>query len=62
MPAPSYYPVVVGLGLALGASGLIVSNEIKIFGAVIALGLAIALIGIYGWAFEPVAPKEHSHK
>ncbi len=54
MPSPSYSPVVVAFGLALGAGGLIVGK------ALLAFGLLIAVVGIYAWALEPVA-KEEKH-
>ncbi len=50
MPKPSYYPVIFALGItvALGA---------MIFYAwpVVAVGVLITLLGVYGWALEPAS-------
>ena len=53
VPGPSYYPVLVGLGLGLAAGLFIVDPRLT------GLGLFIALVGIVGWSFEPPAPEEH---
>jgi cytochrome c oxidase subunit 1 len=47
MPNPSYWPIVVALGLLFGFSGFIFTFALTFIGA------AILLIGIYGWALEP---------
>lgn len=52
MPGLSYFPIIVALGLALAAVGLLTHV------AVIALGVLIMLFGIYGWTFEPAEPDE----
>ena len=62
MPSPSYFPILVALGLGLAAAGMIfhrvvpnaASMTLTIPGLVIsAVGLVIALTSLYGWAFEP---------
>jgi cytochrome c oxidase subunit 1 len=47
MPSPSYWPIVLALGLPVAAFGVIYSIPVAIFGAV------IILFGAYGWAIEP---------
>ena len=47
LPSPSYWPVVVALGLPLVAYGLIYNLWITGVGALVILG------GLYGWVFEP---------
>ncbi|MDA1188378.1 MAG: cytochrome c oxidase subunit I [Chloroflexi bacterium] len=55
LPQPSFWPMVVSIGLFIGAMGLIYNI------AVAAIGGAIALIAIYAWSFEPVnEPDEES--
>jgi hypothetical protein len=61
IPGLSYFPVLIAVGLAIGAYGLVYHL------ALAALGAAIALVGIYGWSFEPAAepseagPAAHPH-
>jgi cytochrome c oxidase subunit 1 len=47
MPSPSYWPIVLALGLPVTAFGVIYSIPIAIVGGV------IILLGMYGWALEP---------
>ena len=49
MPSPSYYPAFTALGFPLLAYGLIYSP------ALVVIGVAILLGGLYGWALEPSA-------
>lgn len=51
MPGLSYFPIIVALGLALAAAGILIHL------AVVAVGVLIAFFGIYGWAFEPADPE-----
>jgi cytochrome c oxidase subunit I len=58
MPNPSYYPLLAGLGLFLGAMGLLVNNPHIPIGALhlpvlSAAGLLLLVTAIYGWSFEP---------
>ena len=48
MPQPSYWPIVVSIGLLIGAYGLIYSIPVAVIGG------AIAMVGVYAWSFEPV--------
>ena len=52
LPQPSYWPIVVSIGLLAGGYGLIYNL------AVAAIGGAIAMIAIYAWSFEPVNEPE----
>jgi cytochrome c oxidase subunit 1 len=53
MPQPSYWPLVVPIGLLMAAYGLIYVSSI--FGlAAAVLGGAIAMVSVYAWSFEPV--------
>ena len=47
MPSPSYWPIVLALGMPVLAFGVIYSIPVAIFGAV------VILFGAYGWAIEP---------
>ncbi|MGH9199148.1 MAG: cytochrome ubiquinol oxidase subunit I, partial [Acidimicrobiia bacterium] len=49
MPSPSYWPAVAALGLPFIGYGLIF-NWIAV-----GVGAVITLVGLYGWALEPVA-------
>jgi cytochrome c oxidase subunit 1 len=49
MPGLSYYPILASLGLSLAAAGLLIHL------AVSGVGLTIAIVGIYGWCFEPAS-------
>jgi cytochrome c oxidase subunit 1 len=56
LPSPSYWPVVVALGLPLVAYGLIFNLWLTGVGALLILG------GLYGWIFEPPDdPEAHDH-
>ena len=52
MPGLSYFPIIVAIGMAIAAAGLLIHL------AVAALGVLVTLFGIYGWAFEPAGPEE----
>ena len=52
LPQPSYWPIIVSIGLLVGAYGVIYNV------AVAAIGGAIALAAIYAWSFEPVNEPE----
>lgn len=47
MPSPSYYPAILALGLVTAAAGALTVLP------VVLTGVAIVLVGVYGWAFEP---------
>lgn len=48
VPSPSFYPFITALGLPIMAYGLIYFFPVVIVGAI------VMLLGIYGWALEPV--------
>ena len=48
LPQPSYWPILVSIGLLIGGYGLIYNV------AVAAIGGAITLVATYAWSFEPV--------
>ena len=51
MPSPSYWPIVLASGLPVIAYGIIYNLVLSL------IGVAIVLLGIFGWALEPsVAP------
>ena len=55
LPQPSYWPMVVSIGLLVLGYGAIYSIPVGIIGAV------IGTIGVYAWSFEPVnEPDEES--
>ena len=53
MPSLSHYPIVVGLGLSIGALGLVYHPAMAV------IGLVIAVVGIYAWAVEPASEPSH---
>lgn len=62
MPNPSYYPLLVSLGLFIAAMGLLIENTMINPSLTIGLlhlpllvpvGLLVTLVAVYGWAFEP---------
>jgi cytochrome c oxidase subunit 1 len=48
MPGPSCYPALCALGILVGAYGVLYSGLVAI------AGVLIAIVSIYGWAFEGV--------
>jgi len=56
LPDPSYWPLVTAIGLALMGGGVVFHLAISIVGAL------IMLVGIYGWAFEPVNEPDEEHE
>ncbi len=51
MPSPSYWPLVVALGLPIIAYGVIFSTPIAVFGGV------LVLFAAFGWSLEPATAK-----
>lgn len=51
MPSPSYWPLVIALGLPIIAYGVIFSTLIAVFGSI------MVLFGIFGWGLEPATAK-----
>ncbi len=54
MPSPSYWPLVVAAGLGIAGALFVVGPWYS------AIGVVIAMVGLYAWAAEPVS-KEDSH-
>ena len=48
LPQPSYWPFIASLGLLVAGFGIIYSIPVAI------LGIAITMVGVYAWSFEPV--------
>ena len=48
LPQPSYWPIVVSVGLLIGGYGLIYHYAVAV------LGIAVSMVGVYAWSFEPV--------
>ncbi|MFN2555512.1 MAG: cytochrome c oxidase subunit I [Nitriliruptorales bacterium] len=67
LPDPSYWPLVVGVGLMILSYGAVymrpeqaASSRWSVAGIVVfVLGLIVTLSGIYGWALEPL--EEHAN-
>ncbi len=57
MPSPSYYPIVSAFGIFVTAYGLV---YIPGGWVAVGIGVAIALMGFFGWSLEPVT-REGSH-
>jgi cytochrome c oxidase subunit 1 len=47
MPSPSFFPLLAAIGFPLIALGLIYDY------AIVAVGAAVLVVGLYGWALEP---------
>jgi cytochrome c oxidase subunit I len=56
LPSPSYYPLVVAVGLPVMAYGLFVHPVLLALGAVLVLG------GAFGWVTEPSAEEHHGEE
>jgi cytochrome c oxidase subunit 1 len=59
LPGLSYYPLVASVGLFIGSFGFIYDFGFGHAPILSVLGLALTLIGIYGWALEPAADEVH---
>ena len=57
LPQPSYWPIVVAIGILVGAYGLLYSSS-KFGLAVAAIGGAIMMVSVYAWSLEPVNDPE----
>ena len=55
MPSPSYWPLVVAVGVAWMAGGLLTYYALSFVGGI------IAMLGIIGWSNEPAAAPESHH-
>jgi hypothetical protein len=62
MPSPSYFPLVVAVGLVTIAYGMILGRTNGSNYLVSVAGVLILLTGLYGWALEPsAAPDSDTH-
>jgi cytochrome c oxidase subunit 1 len=52
LPSPSYFPLIAAAGLPVIATGLIYDY------ALVAVGAALLVVGIYGWALEPATEED----
>jgi cytochrome c oxidase subunit 1 len=55
MPSPSYWPIIVALGLPIMAYGIIFHTLLIVAGA------ATVLLGLFGWALEPATAGESDY-
>jgi cytochrome c oxidase subunit I len=55
MPSPSYWPMIVALGLPVMAYGII------FHALLIVVGGAITFLGLFAWALEPATADESDH-
>ena len=54
LPQPSYWPLVVSIGLLIGGYGLIYNVAVAVIGGV------ISMVAVYAWSFEPVNDPDES--
>jgi hypothetical protein len=59
MPSPSYYPIVLAMGMVTIGAGLVFISSGAIGYAIGGLGILITLWGAVGWAAEPIAREGH---
>ena len=59
LPQPSYWPLVVAIGLFIGGMGLVYPIG---FYSIAIVGVLIGLIGVYSWSFEPVNDPEEGEE
>ena len=55
LPSPSYWPIILALGLPLIAYGLIFARLLAVFGAV------VVLLAMFGWSMEPSVADESDY-
>ena len=53
LPGPSYYPVLIAVGLTIAGYGVIFHETLT--WAMAAVGAGIAMVGAYAWSFEPAS-------
>ena len=55
MPQPSYWPIVVSIGIFIGGFGVLYINAASWIGVGVAvIGSLITMIAVYAWSLEPV--------
>ena len=52
MPSPSYWPIILAIGLPIIAYGIIFNRLLAVFGAL------VVMLGMFGWALEPSVADE----
>ena len=60
MPDPSYYPVVIAVGLVAAGYGVIFHETLT--WALAAVGMGLAIVAIYAWSFEPTSEEPGSEE
>ena len=58
MPQPSYWPLVVSIGILIGGFGLVYPVA---YYAIAAVGVFIGMVAVYAWSFEPVNDPDDDH-
>jgi cytochrome c oxidase subunit 1 len=53
LPSPSWWPLLAGAGLAFAAGGVLVGLW------AVLLGVALLVVGVYAWAFQPLERPGH---
>ena len=59
LPQPSYWPLVVSIGIFIGGFGLVYPVG---FYSIAIVGVLIGTIGVYAWSFEPVNDPEEGEQ
>jgi cytochrome c oxidase subunit 1 len=59
MPSPSYYPIIAAFGLVTAGAGLVFWSSGMMGFGMLAIGAAIMLWGVVGWAAEPITKEVH---
>ena len=59
LPQPSYWPLVVAIGLFIGGIGLVYPVG---FYAISIIGVFIGTVAVYAWSFEPVNDPEEGEQ
>jgi len=63
LPPPSWFPLTTGAGLTLMATGMVMhaSETLGSLGfPVVGLGIAIVVVSLLGWTFEPIHEEGHA--
>jgi cytochrome c oxidase subunit 1 len=59
MPSPSFYPIIAAAGLVTVGAGLVFWSSGVLGVGMIAVGVAVLLWGVVGWAAEPITREAH---
>jgi cytochrome c oxidase subunit I len=60
LPDPSYYPLIVALGMPLMAYGVIFSMGTPLMWLLTGVGALVTLAGMFGWVLEPSVEEHHA--